>query len=333
MPLLEAFKPNVLTKSVNLVKPATTLVLDIVFATKEASIYDVIKWDVETGSEEILDNISVHAEAQMEDNEGFKTITIDPTRFSKKKLITAADLGKIRERGSLAPAFLNRRVGREQRTMRAKVDRTREFMACTLISTGKVIDRKGKVLVNYGLPAATYFPTLGATAKWNTDTGQPLKDVRKWKKTITKGVGAVDRFVAFIGSDAMDALLGNPNALELLKYTIGNQIATEGRVRNFANVEIYEYDGTYIDKNKVETDLIPPDSICLVGLVTDAAAEQYVPVVDFDAATGVGKNEIPEMFFSKMWPNPDPSGHYIKVEARPMPILYKPKCIVCAKVV
>ena len=47
----------------------------------------------------------------------------------------------------------------------------------------------------------------------------------------------------------MDAILENPTALELMKYTAGKQIAEEGRITRLAGVEIEEYIGSYIDAN------------------------------------------------------------------------------------
>jgi hypothetical protein len=56
-------------------------------------------------------------------------------------------------------------------------------------------------------------------------------------------------------------------------------------------------------------------------------------VIDEEAPQGVGNVGPGEMFFSKSWTEKDPSGRWIKVESRPLPVLQRPGAIVYAKVV
>ncbi len=324
------FKTRVISASVNKIKPVKTTVLDKVFGKKKQELSDRFAFDIKSSSERILKNIKVTESAQVTDKAGRKTVTCEAPRFAEKRLISAADLNAMRGFGDAsAPELLKSRIADEQMDMRTSVDRTREFMAVKAL-TGQVVDESGAVIVDYGFVSAQK-PVLTSTAKWD-DAGDPMKNIRAWKKVISDEV-TVDRFYAFCGSKAMDALLGNPKALEFLKYTIGNQLANEGRITNFGGLEIEEYFGTYKDASGNRQPLIPEGAFIIVGVGADIAAELFAPVVDLEAGGGVGSGNIADMFFSKAWDEKDPSGKWIKVEARPLPVLFQPGAVVYATVV
>jgi hypothetical protein len=176
-------------------------------------------------------------------------------------------------------------------------------------------------------------PTLAGKNLWTDSESNPIKNIRAWKKIITQAIGAVDGFFAFAGSSAMDALLENQKVLDLMKNQVGQQIAEKGRITYLAECEIEEILGSYLDNSNVRKDFIPAEYFVLVGVSAQAAGELYAPAIDFDDPNGVGSGKPAGMFFTKSWKSEDPSGRWVKVEARPLPVLYKPEAIVYAKVV
>lgn len=327
----EVFTPRQLSMAVNLMKPAPTRVLDKVFARKKPQYGNVFEWDIKQASGQLLGNISTSAEASVSGGIGRKNVTCSAPRYAEKRFISASDLDGMRRFGSGSESeLLADRVHDEQFDMRQKVDLTREFQAVKALS-GQVVDKDGQVLVDYNLPAE-HLPTLTGTALWTDTASDPVKNIRGWKKMISQK-GVVNGFAAFCGSAAMDALINNTNARELLQYTGGQQIAEEGRIARLAKVDIDEYDGTYTDDNGTMHDLIPDNVFALVGIGPQVAAELFAPVVDLQAPAGVGKGKKAGIFFSKMWEVQDPSGKWIKVEARPLPVLFQPLCVVWAVVI
>ncbi len=328
----QLFQTRAMAAAVNLLKPVPTLILDKVFGKKSRQLTDRFAWDIASQSERILRNIQVHEPAQMSDNQGRKTITCSAPRFSEKRLIAAGDLNAMRAFGLEGEnTLLKERIGGEQAEMKRKIDLTREFMAAKALS-GQIIDDSGTLLVDFNF-AASQKPVLTGTSLWSDPLSNPIQDLRSWKKQISQAVGQVSSWVAFVGSQAMDALIANPSALELLKYTIGKELAVDGRMATLVGVELVEYLGSYLDTNGVRQDLIPPTHFILVGLSGDHAAELCAPVIDFDAEGGVGLGQPGDFFFSKSWNQEDPSGRWIKVEARPLPVLFRPECVVYAQVV
>jgi len=325
------FKASTLTEAVNKLKPVKTTILDKVFAAKKFLASGVFMWDIISGSERILKNLRLHESAQISGGVGRRTVTCSGTRFADKRQITAAQMADMRKFGDrYLPELLANKLNEELLDMRGKVDRTREFMAAKAL-TGQIVDESGTVLVDYNFTAAQK-PVLAGKQKWTDSESKPITNLRAWKKQIIQAVGAVDGFLAFCGSEAMDALLENPSVLELLKYQAGNQLAEKGRIASLGETDIEEYLGSYIDQNNVRQDMIAPNQFVLVGVSQQVAGEIYVPVVDFEDPNGVGSGNPASMFFSKSWVEQDPSGRWVKVEARPLPVLYKPEAIVIATV-
>jgi hypothetical protein len=328
-----AFSARVLTAAINLMKPVATPVLDLVFARKAGQDSDLFVWDVKFSARRLLSNIHVSAPASVRDLTGRKAVTCAAPRFAEKRFISAASLNAVRGFGEqFAAQRLEAKVADEQFDLKGDVDRTREFMAVKALS-GQVVDESGAVLVDYGL-SNDQKPVLAGGDKWDTSTGDPIGDIRGWKKLIADAMNGVDKFVAFCGSGAMTALLGNDNVAALLGFQAGQQIAEAGQITKLAGVsDIREYFGTYATAGGVTTQLFADGVFCLVGLSADHGAELYAPVVDLKAAGGVGNGKPGEVFFSKSWEEEEPSGRWVKAEARPLPVLYRPECVVWATVV
>lgn len=325
------FRTRALTQAVNEMRPVRTPVLDRVFGRKKGQPTDRFAWDVKFSAERLLPNIRVEAPATVTDKTGMKTITCQAPRFAEKRPISAADLNGMRQFGDQVGAeLLSARIADEQFDMRMDVDRTREFMALSA-AMGAVVDEAGNILVDYGFADAQK-PVLVDGAEWNAQTGDPITDIRAWKRQIANE-HAVSGFVAFCGSLAMDALINNQAARELLQYVGGKQIAEDGRITRLSGVDIEEYFGTYKNAAGARTEFFPDDGFLLVGVAPDVAGELYAPVVDLEAPTGVGSGAEAQLFFSKSWEDKDPSARWIKVEARPLPVLYRPTCVVFATVV
>lgn len=327
------FSPRALTTAVNLMKPAPTRVLDVVFANKKRQLVDTFSWDVKAGTEGLLPNIRVSAEATVRGGIGRKNLTCKAPRYAEKQFIGASDLNDMRKFGdSSYPELLKERIADEQFDMRQTIDLTREFQAVKALS-GQVVDKDGNVIVDYDLPAA-HTPTLTGTALWTDEASNPIGNIRAWKKLITQNGGPVTGFAAFCGSDAMTALINNESVRGLLGYQAGQQIAETGGISRLGGISsIEEYFGSYLNSSGARLDLIPEDVFALVGLGPQVAAELFAPVIDLQAPGGVGKGQAADIFFSKMWEVQDPSGQWIKVESRPLPVLFQPLCVVWAVVV
>ena len=334
----DLFKIRVLTAAINAMTAPTMTVYNRIFRGKEhLEPSDRLAFEVITGSQKILKNISIYAPAMVTDKTGRKVITLTAPRLSTKRFVHTAELNALRAYGKqIGTEMMKTRIAREQKDMRNEHDRTLEFWACNALK-GVIYDSDLTTeLVNYNVDA-THKPTLTGTDLWTDSASNPIQTFRTYRRLINDDSNAaITGFVAFLGYAAMDALLKNTAVLNLLKYGKGRKIAEEGDVARLAKTEVIEYDGSFIDDTGTRQRYIENDHMLLVGLCDDLVDVPYAPVVDEAAPGGVGNigaggNGV--MFFSKSWKEEDPSGRWIKAEARPLPVLQRPGAVVYAKVV
>lgn len=331
------FKIRVLTTAINEMPAANMVVYNRLFRGKEhLEPSDRLAFDVITGSEKLLKNISIYAPATVDDKTGRKTITLTAPRLADKRFIHTAELNALRAYGALGTEMMSTRIAREQADMRVKHDRTLEYWAVNALK-GKIYDSDLTTeLVDYGVDS-THTVTLSDTDLWSHTSSNPINKIREWKRLIKDDAKTpITGWVMFLGYSAMDNLLKNTAVLALLAYNKGVKIAEEEDVTRLAKTELIEYDNSFISDANVRTRMLGAEYVILVGITNDLVDVPYAPVVDDDAPGGVGNINAGGqgvMFFSKSWKEQDPSGRWIKAEARPLPVLQRPGCVVYAKVV
>jgi hypothetical protein len=331
------FKIRTLTAAVNAIKAPMRRVYNRIFAGFEnMQPSDRLAFDVISGSEKLLGNISIFAPATVDDKTNRKTITLAAPRIANKRFVATSELNAYRAFGEAGVEMMKNRIAQEQKDMRGKHDRTLEFWAVNALK-GVIYDSDmTTVLVDYNVDAS-HRPTLTGTDLFTDAASNPIAKIRAWKQMIEDDSAAsIDSWVAFCGSGVMDALLVNEAVRELLKTDKGSQIAESGRIQRLAEVELDEYNGSYLDAANTRQRLISPDEFLLVGICDELAEVPYAPVVDDDAPGGVGnvgEGGAGTMFFSKSWKKKDPSGRWIKCESRPLPVLKRPGAVVDATVI
>jgi hypothetical protein len=332
------FKIRVLTAAVNEIMAPARKVYNKFFAGREhMEPSDRLAFDVITGSQKLLGNISIFAPATVTDKTGRKTITLTAPRLANKRMIHTAELNATRAFGDqVSVEMMKDRIARELKDMRNEHDRTLEFWACNALK-GIIYDRDmSTVLVNYNMDA-THTPTLEGTDLWTAAASDPIAKIRSWKRLIEDDSNAaITGWEAIVGFNAMSALLTNSSVLTLLKYEKGRRMAEEGDVERLAGVALEEYSGSYLDDAGGRQRFIGDDYFMLVGMCEDLTDVPYAPIVDDAAPGGVGNIDATGrgvMFFSKSWANEDPSGRWIKAETRPIPVLQRPGAVIYAKVV
>jgi len=334
----DLFKIRVLTTSVNAMKAPVMKVYNRIFRGKEhMEVSDRLAFEIITGSQRVLKNISIYAPATVTDKTGRKVVTLTAPRLATKRFIHTAELNALRAYGKqIGVEMMKTRIAREQKDMRNEHDRTLEFWACNALK-GIIYDSDLTTeLVNYNVDSS-HTPEESGDDLWTAANCNPINQIRKYKRLIQDDSNAaISQWVSFVGYDAMDALLTNTKVLDLLKYAKGRKIAEEEDVARLAKTEINEYDGSFIDDEGDRQRFIGKEYFMLIGICDDLVDVPYAPVVDDDAPGGVGNidaNGNGVMFFSKSWKKQDPSGRWIKTEARPLPVLQRPGAVVYAKVV
>jgi hypothetical protein len=332
------FLVRVLTTAINQMVTPGMKIYDRIFRGKEhLEPSDRLAFDVISGSEKVLKNISVYAPAVVTDKTNRVTVTLTAPRLAQKRFIHTSELNALRAYGDqVQTEMMETRIAREQMDMRGIMDRTLEFWAANALK-GVIYDSDmTTALVDYGLDS-THIIVLTGTSLWSdTSNSNPIGRLRIWQRLIEKDAYAgITGWVAFMAGNVMDALLNITSVRELLRYGQGGQIAETGRISRLSNVEMIEVNDSFLDEKGNRQYLIPDNYILLVGLCQDLVDVPYAPIVDDDAPGGVGNigaTGAGVLYFSKSWKENDPSGRWIKAETRPLPVLQRPGAVVYAKV-
>ena len=331
-------KIRVLTAAVNAMQSPGMVIYNRLFRPREHLVpSSLMALDIRAGSEKILKSISVSAEAVVTEKTNRKVITMKAPRLAEKRAISAADLEDIRKLGDqIRTESLSDRIRQELQDMRNEIDRTMEFWAAGAVK-GKIYDADLEtVLVDYGLDT-DHDITLSGTDLWTNASSKPVQRIRDFKKVIEDDAGTnITGWLGFCGSGVMDALLDHTKVRELLVFSKGKAMAEQGRVETLSEVELVEYNGSFLDDNGVRRRFVNEDELVLIGLCQDLVDAPFAPVVDFKAPGGVGnvdENGRGVLFFSKSWETEDASARWIKVETRPLPVLQRPGAVVRATVI
>ncbi|MFH1136574.1 MAG: major capsid protein [Pseudomonadota bacterium] len=335
------FKIRTLTAAVNAMPAPAMVVYNRLFRQRAHLVPSSrMAVDIRAGSERILQSIAVDADAAVTTKTNRRVITLEAPRLAEKRTISAASMEDIRKLGDqVRVESLADRIREELQDMRNETDRTMEFWAANAIK-GKIYDADlTKVLVDYNLPSS-HDITLSGTGDelyWDNASSDPSAALRDLKLLIEDDCGTtITGWLAFLGSGVMNALLGHQKIRELLAQERGRAVAESGRVERLSEVDLVEYNGSFIDSSGTRRRFIERNEIVLIGLCPDLVDCPFAPVVNTKAPGGVGnvdENGRGVMFFAFSWDKDDGSARWIQVETRPLPVLQRPGAVVRATVI
>lgn len=342
------FGYQVLTESVNQLKPVPSFVRNLLFKRTEEHATKTVLVDIIKGGEKVAPFVKRGNPAKVMGNLGQKTAQVEPPMIRLKKFLSPDDL--FYTRGADAQMFVPggasgnsaiqqarmKKIGMEQKDLRDVSDRTIEFLCCKgLGGAYSVAQDDGTFSIDFSMASGNK-PTLTSGDKWDAPTtAKPLKNIRQWKLIASKKTGKVPT-VAIMNSTTFELWLDCDEVvkyLDLRNINLGS-IQTEQAVLDAGaeykgmidNVKYYTYDGVYTDGAGAQQSMIPNGKVALVSPQADHRL-QFSCFDDLDAGTVVGQ------YFSKDWIEKDPSGLWLLVETHPLPTFNEPDANIYATVI
>ncbi len=262
-----------------------------------------------------------------------RTNAVEAYKRAAGETVTYAD-GQVRPAEKVAGEI----IARDQNTLVDAAYRTIERMCSEALFTGvvNIYDENGAVLdsVDEGLKA-THNITLTSGSGWNEANGDPIANLRTWKRLVAKDSGKTAHHAVF-GSAAWDSFIANTNVQNYLnKYHIhlgdvdpkfDEDVDGATYMGMVEGIRIYVYDEWYIDPStKQEAAVVPENKICL--LAKDLRAEtHYAKVADVLAGDFVGE------FFSRVYEEQDGSARYVQLRSAPLSVVEEADALVVATV-
>ncbi len=327
--------PRSMTDMVNKIVPTVQFILDLIFKNHKQHFTDTVDIPIKSGKRKLSKPSRKGSAAGVVVKDGAEIKTLRVPHIREKMLSTAATALENASQGGIyigqsQKKALEMDVADNQLMLKDRARVAMEFMACQALfgavtMTGKDIS----FTVDYGFDSS-HLPTKTGTAKWDGAEADIIGDLRNWKRVIMKDYGVAPT-VCILGTDAAAAFIKDEavmKALNNLNYKAGvlNLEAPGNYLGRILNMDIYEYQNTYLDDSDASQEMFPTSAAVLVAPNSDF-------VLNFAAVVDVKAGLMPVEFFSKTWEEEDPSGVWVLAETNPLPSVNNPNAVLAATVV
>jgi hypothetical protein len=321
------FETRTMLQMLEQMLPPKTFLLDTFFPTMETSETKYVDIDIIKGKRRMAPFVKPLAQGKMVERIGFTTKTFEPPYIKMKRPCTAADILKrqpgdtIYQGGSSPAERAAMQLGKDLADLRDMIIRRKEWMAAQALTSGKIaVTGEGfNAEIDFGMDSGHKVSRLSSGDRWDS-TGDPIKNLRTWKRKITQDSGLVPN-VALFGSSVIDAYIGNTKVndgkgqLSTIKVQLGQIIPSTlpsgATYWGYAEgLDIFTYDEWFIDDNGVEQPMIPVDMVCL-GSSKARTAQHHGAIQDLKAVASVP-------YFPKTWEEEDPSALFLMLQSAPV---------------
>lgn len=338
-----------LTNAINKVKIHEPFMLNTFFpsSTYETHVADKIDIEIRSNVNNLAQFVAPDAEAKLVSERTDRKIqTVTIPRTYEKKTFTAYELQRFKqlgttyvntpqERSAASMGLINENVA----TLKERIYRRREQMACQAITTGKIsYDHDGyNFEVDYGFKLNEQLITLAAAKKWSASGVNPMSFIDECQLALQQRNGlSADTMI--VGSEVASLLKQHPDILKQLdnlnfvagRLDMTTKYGTSGRfIGNLWGLKIYEYVQQYTDVNKQLVDLFPKKNILLVANVSGTFRTHFGPAYRIsESGLVVLTNDI--IVQSKI--NDERTVCTWSVEQKSLPAIHVPEAIISATV-
>lgn len=252
--------------------------------------------------------------------------TVKPPPIREKKILTASDLQKITSASAIyatTPETLQQKqdriIGTYLQQLKNRVLRREEQMAWSFTTTGlfQYVNDRTAFKVDLGIDS-TYLPTLSGTSRWGQSAADIVANLRTWTTRVHQATGSVVKKV-LLGTDVVPIFLADANIKALLNnlnYRAGSLLldVNSNDLGSFAGL-LFAQEGELYKNDAGSTVPFLPANGCL--MLADSFKIHRMFGLNEEMIDG---QRVGDPFFSKSWFEQDPSGQWVLVASRPLPI-------------
>lgn len=301
-----------------------------------------VEMDVQKTKRRVAGYTGPAAPAKVVERDSFYTVETKPAYIKEKVPTRVADL-LTRPMGTNVydPVTPLQRaatlMGEDLRMLEERLVRREELMCAEALINGKITIRGDGIYetVDFGYVAGEHIITLSGGSLWNTDTGDPQKDVDDWRTMINKRCGIIPNRL-IVGNGVYWAIMRNKKVLESLDNrrvelgVIRPSDLPEG-VRYLGTLmpsalDVYAYDEWYTDPLTGEDKPLVPDDVVLLGSTEARCSMNYGLIQNLKCAAAIPR-------FPSTWEEDDGSARYLQLESAPLPNLYQADAFLVAHVI
>lgn len=324
---MDLFSTDVLTGTINQLRPVTSHLLDMYFPIVQTETSEEIHFDLVKGDRRMAPFVSPVVGGKVMADRGFETKTFKPAYVKPKfawnpnrpfKRMPGEPLT-----GQLTPMQRTQRMLAEDLlTQQAMVRRRLEWMAAQVLRTGSVTvtgDQYPTTVVSFGRSAGLT-KALTLTARWGEEGVDVLQNMKDWAQEVLAASGYYPDVVTmdlkswnlFLQNETVQkrlALLATASVLPV-SYDAPKVEGAKfmGTVDGFS---IYVYTGTFEDDDGDVKPYVPDYTVIMSGAGMQGA-QAFGAIQDEEA----GLQALP--FFTKSWVEKDPGQRMILTQSAPL---------------
>lgn len=324
---IDIYSTRTMIQAINLMKPAYTFFRDTFFGNVETYITENVDFDFKKGKRKMAPFVAPRIGGIVMDRQGFETRTLKTPKIAPERVLTKDD---INARG----------MGESIYSQKTPADRAVELLANDLIELDEYITRReewmcrevlynGKILITgAGFEQQVDFnftnkETLSGTALWNTSTGKPIQDLKRWRRAVIQKTGKAPD-VCILASDVTDAFIENEEVKTLLdkfRYNIATiapsiqspAVTFIGNIPSLG-LEIYSYDEWYLDDSDNEQSIVPNGTVLVGSKGMNKRIYGGVTQIDNGNFVTYEGNRVP-----KSWIDEQNEVRKVRLTSRPLP--------------
>lgn len=326
-----------LTRTVNRMPVDHGLIKSLFFPVRRVYPTGTIEWDVKNYASGKLPTINLGGEAVIIDRDGFDTRSQKAPKIRVKTPFRAAEVINERTAGQSAylrdgespEMALERLVSEQLQTLRRRGEQTMESWCGQAAVTGTLTETSpdNAFTIDYRKPADASI-AVASGDKWDQEGADP-SDLMEAANLLMQelagvacdfvvmGSGAYKQFRARVAKDL------DTRHLRAGELTLTAKSFARG---NYAEFDVYAY-GVVLPGETAP--VVPADTVVFGSYEVARSGDNHLGFgVPEDFANDGRANE----WFSKSYYVEDPSGYWLLIETRPMPVIQLPGSIVTAQV-
>lgn len=346
---ISIYDPRTMQKLITRMPPVHTFLKSTFFKKVNTFATESVDVDFKKGNRKLAPFVHRRIGGKTVPNTGYKTNTYTPPFIAPDKITTVDDIlkraaGESLYNGLTPAERAVKKMAEDYSELDEMITRREEWMAAQAIFSGKI------PVVGEGLDEEIDFgftnkETL-TVKKWNTKDGNPLADLRRWRKTVQQ-TGFVNCNIGIMSDDVADALISNENfksKLDIRAYDLAvikprelpNGVTYVGTV-NELGLDLYVYNEWYLDDwtdpaSPENKPLVPEGTIALLS--TNAAYSMNYGAVTIKKTSGgvetIATYEAPRVADS--WIERKPVRRFLQLNSAPLPIPHEVDSWFVAKV-
>lgn len=272
-------------------------------------------------------------------NSGYKTLTYTPPYIAPDKITTVDDImkrmaGEQLYNGMSPAERAVRKMAEDFAELDEMITRREEWMGVQAIFTGKIpiIGDNLNEEIDFNF---TNKETLAAAKKWNVAGGDPIADLKRWRKQVQK-TGFVNCDICVMADDVATAFINNEkvkSVLDVKSYELAtikprelpNGVTYVGSIHSLG-LDIYTYNEWYLDnwtnpEAPEQKPLVPDGTLALLSTAANYS-------MNYGAVTILnGRGGAAETFITvegarvpDTWTERKPARRFLQLNSNPLPV-------------